>query len=242
MIWNRRRSVGITAAVALIALTTAVGGVARGSGALEPNDSSAAASGPLLAGQSYEGVLETPGDIDFFYFYVAAADRRQSTLTVRNLGGDGTTAVIDAAILDSAATPLEGVSYLEAGKEAAIAVSVTAGRYLVEVRVNPAFNDSAALHYSLSGEGGGAFIPYATIAARCEAARKGTAKTRSGLERVKSRLQRTTTRLHLSRHGSAATRRAARRAQRSARTLVRAERQALKADKQIEARWCQVPQ
>ena len=63
------------------------------------------AAGPLFVNQTYSGAIETPGDRDFFYFYVTSPTEAQVTLTVSNLGGGSGSADINAAILDASATP-----------------------------------------------------------------------------------------------------------------------------------------
>jgi hypothetical protein len=226
----------------VVSLTLALA-LAPGAGAAqrpyEPNDTVAAAVGPLAAGLAYSGGIESQGDLDYFFFYVTSSGEAQATLTVRNLGGGAGISNIDATVLNSSMTPVGGLSYINRGAEKTATLSLKPQKYFIEVRSTEGFGDA----YSLTGGGGaGAFGSYETIAGRCAAATTAVAKARTGLTRAQAKLQRTTARLRRSLYLGKKARRAARAANRKARARVSARRSALKAAKRSRQPWCSIPQ
>lgn len=213
-------------------------GLRAAQGPYEPNDALANATGPLAGGQAYTGAIESQGDLDYFFFYVTAAAEAQVTLTVRNLGGGAGVSNIDAMILDSSATPVGGLSYVNRGKEKTATLALRPQKYFVEVRSSEGFGDA----YSLTGGGGGAFGSYETIAARCAAGTAAVARAQTGLTRAQAKLQRATARLRRSLYGTRQARKTARAVYRKARARVTAKKDALKAAKASQKPWCSIPQ
>jgi hypothetical protein len=203
----------------------------------EPDNTILEAAGPLFANQTYSGAIETPGDRDFFYFYVTSPTEAQVTLTVSNLGGGGGSADINAAILDASATPLSAIAYLRAGESHTLSLSLPPQKYFIEVVPASGFGRG----YSLAtGGGSGAFGPYAAIEGRCSRARHRLAKALAALHQAQAKLQRTTARLRRSRYASAATRREARLAHHKTRVVVRTARSSVKTARRSREPWCSI--
>lgn len=208
----------------------------RAAGPYEPNDALANATGPLAGGQTYTGGIELQGDLDYFFFYVTSPGEGQVTLAARNLGGGTGISNIDATVLDSSATPVGGLSYINRGQEKTATLILRPQKYFIEVRSTEGFGDT----YSLTG--GGAFGSYQQIASRCAAGTTATKKAQTGLTRAQAKLQRTTARLRRSLYGTPQARKSARFAYRKARARVNAKRDALKAAKASQRPWCSIPQ
>jgi hypothetical protein len=210
----------------------------RAAGPYEPNDALAAAAGPLAGGQTYTGAIESQGDLDYFFFYVTSHDEAQVTLTLRNLGGGAAVSNVDAMILDTTATPVGGLSYINRGQEKTATLALRPQKYFIEVRSTEGFGDA----YSLTGGGAGAFGAYETIAARCAAGTAAVAKAKTGLTRAQAKLQRATARLRRSLYVSEQARKSAQRVYRRARARVNAKRKELKAAKKSQQPPCSIPQ
>jgi hypothetical protein len=203
----------------------------------EPNNAVLEAAGPLFANQMYFGALETPGDRDFFYFYVTSPTEAQVTLTVSNLGGGNGTADINTAILNTSATPLSAISYLREGESRTLSLPLPPQKYFLEIIPT----SGAGPSYSLTTGGAtGAFGPYAAIEGRCSSARHKLAKARAGLNRAQAKLQRATARLRRSRYADVATRREARLAHRKARLVVKRAHSTAKAARGSREPWCSI--
>jgi hypothetical protein len=235
-----RRRVGCAVLGLLIALALALVFAPKplaAQGPYEPNDTILNAAGPLAANQTYVGGIESQGDMDYFFFYVTSPGEPQVTLTVRNLGGGTAISNIDVAILDSSATPVGGLSYINRGQEKTAMVTLRPQKYFIEVRSTEGFGDM----YSLTG-GDGAFGPYEAIAARCANATAAVTAAQTGLRRAQAKLQRASARLRLTRYGTRQARKSARRVYRRARARVTAKKDALKAAKGSQKPWCSIPQ
>jgi len=236
------RRLGVLALGALVALLGALGaapGTAGAQGPYEPNETALGAAGPLLGGVGYVAGIEAQGDRDNFFFYVTAPGETQVTLTVRNLGGGAAVSNVDAVILDTSATPVGGLSYINAGAEKTAVLTLEPQKYFVEVSSTEGFGDSYSL---LGGGGAGAFGPYEAIAARCARGSAALRRARVGLRRAQAKLQRTTARLRRARYGGRKARKSARRANRKARARVAAKRRALRAARTSRQPWCSIPQ
>ncbi|HEX7244075.1 MAG TPA: PPC domain-containing protein [Solirubrobacterales bacterium] len=78
----------------LFSLLLAIGASpARASGPYEPNDSIAAATGPLSGGVTYSAARETANDEDWFYFYTNGA--QQFDVAFTNLGSECTNLLME---------------------------------------------------------------------------------------------------------------------------------------------------
>lgn len=222
--------VALTALLWLCPVGTALGG-----DGFEPNDSAPEARGPLLSGTSYSAEIARPEDRDFFTFYVTRESSAPVEVRLTNTGGSG---VLDLMIADSAETSLQGLSFIAAGSSADASLQLKAGKYLIEVVENPAFNQPGAVSYALSL--GGPLGPYAEIAAACRAVAGRETTARRRLDARHGRLQRATARLRLAGAGKAA--RVARRARRRALREVRRAVKALEAARGESRRWCGIPE
>jgi hypothetical protein len=216
--------------------------VAVAAGPYEPNDSVLSAAGPLLAGQTYAAGLETPGDRDFFYFYVTSTRPSQVALTLRNLGGGTPSSGVNAAIVDSLANPIDAFAYaIGNGGEASGTIALKPQKYFVEV--DSIEGSAGGISYSLAPGGGrGAFGPYAQIAARCKAATAAARRAQTRLRRAEGKQQRALAAFQGSLYSGRRAHRAARRAYRKANARVAARRRALRRAKRSQRPWCFIPQ
>ena len=237
---RRRVGVAIPALAASLSLALIATLPAGAEAPFEPNDSLPSAAGPLAVGQTYEAAIETTGDRDFFYFYVTATPAAQVTLTVKNLGGGAGISDIDATIMGSAATPVGGASFIEAGEARAVAVKLEPGKYFVELTANEGYGDA----YSLTTAGSkGAFGQYGQIAARCASATASAEALRKRLPREKVKLQRALNRLRRTRFfGGSNAREAARAAYTKAKSRANSDKRALRVAVAEQQPWCFIPQ
>lgn len=236
--WASPASLGKTILTTLLAITLLFACPSAAPAApYEPDNTVLEAVGPLFANQTYSGALETSSDRDFFYFYVTSPTETQVALTVSNFGGGSGAGDLNAAILDSSATPLSAIAYLREGESRTLTLSLPPQKYFVEVAPGSGFGHG----YSLATGGAtGAFVPYTAIEGRCSRARYKLAKALAGLNRAQATLQRATARLRRSRYASAAARRAVRSAHRKARVMVRTARSTVKTARRSREPWCSI--
>jgi hypothetical protein len=242
---NRAGNCGVGGRRGRAFLSLAIGvivGLIAGAGAAaaapyEPNESAPAAAGPLLFGQTYWAGLETGGDRDFFYFYVASAQAAQVEIAVRNLSGGGEPSEVDASILDLSGTAIAGQAFIRDGETRVVSAALEAGKYYVEVAPGEGFGDS----YSLSAGGAaGGFASYTQIAGRCELAQKTIGKDSVRVERAKARLQRSVARLRRTRYAKRAAREKAQAAHREALEAVKERRLDLVEARRSRRPWCSI--
>ncbi|MBA3867126.1 MAG: hypothetical protein H0X42_12405 [Solirubrobacterales bacterium] len=205
----------------------------------EPDDSTAAAFGPLALGQTYGAAIETPVDRDFYYFYVTVPGTAQITLTAQNLGGNAGLSGINAAILDATATPVRSLPYLGDGETRTTTVDLPPQKYFVEVTPSEGSGDAYSL---VLGGAAGSVGPYTEIASRCSAAGRRVQAAEVALNRAESKLQRATARLAGSRYATAAAKTAARAAVRGAKARSMARVRRLRMAKHGREPWCTIAQ
>lgn len=71
--------------VAMVVTAVLTGGsIATADGPYEPNETAPQATGPIVGGTSYNGVIETSNDVDWFFFYVAGQRQFEVVLTWRS--------------------------------------------------------------------------------------------------------------------------------------------------------------
>ncbi len=224
----------------LVTLATAPSAKAT-EGPYEPNATLATAYGPLTINQTYTAVMETENDKAYFYFYVTSPSTSQVMITMKNLGGgtngaDGET----AATLEEEHG--EGVSddvYARAGDYSTKAVTLSPGKYYIEVTPQDGYGES----YSLTTGGTtGAFGEYAPIAAQCAAANADVAAVQAALNDATTKLKRDEGKVIGSRHKSRRTKRGATRAKNKASQEVKTETDDLKAAEETQKPWCFIPQ
>lgn len=203
----------------------------------EPNDATSAASGPLLAGQTYQAANESAGDRDFYFFYVTSAEPVQVWVTVQNLGGGAKASDLEASILDADATPVASQSFIHDGEARLVSAQLEPQKYYLEIAANEGYGDS----YSLTTGGEtGAFGSYEEISGRCASASSRARRLSRRLSRLRSKLQRTTARLRRSRYAPPRARRRARAAQHRAKHRVAVKRRALRAARRSTRPWCSI--
>jgi hypothetical protein len=237
----RRQRSQARAAILTIGLLLALGaGTASAQGPYEPNDSIAAAAGPLEAGGGYTAAVESSADRDFYFFYVTAPGSTVS-LSATNEGGGEVQASLNARLVDSFGSSLgQDVIFLRKGETRSEDVTLEPGKYFVEVTENDGFGDGYRL---VPGGGTGAFGRYAEIAADCEAATSKAAAAEGSLRRAEGKLIRAKASYWLSRYGyeTAKARRRARRLLLSATANARTQRSQRNAAIAAESPWCEIP-
>lgn len=221
----------------LLALSAAS---ASAQGPYEPNDSIATAAGPLEAGGSYTAAVESSADRDFYFFYVTAPASTVA-LSATNEGGGEIQASLNARLVNALGSSLgQDVIFLRKGETRSEAVTLEPGKYFVEVTENDGSGDAYRL---AAGGSGGAFGPYAQIAANCEAATAKAAAAEASLRRAEGKLIRAKGSYWLSRYGyeSAKVRRRARRLLLAAKAKVRLQKAQQRAARGAESPWCEIP-
>lgn len=208
----------------------------------EPNDSLLTAYGPLGLNQTYTAAMETENDRDFFYFYVTSPSSSQVSVTIKDLGG-GLHSYNGAyfEIQDSHGNGIsEGGGVNNVGDYRTVNVTLTAGKYYVEVEPDGGYSAS----YSLTTGGTeGAFGEYAPIAAQCAAATVPVTQYQAQLAQAEARLKAAEARLRRvenSRRWRA--RRKARARYAHAKATVAAEKESLKNAEAGQKPWCEIPQ
>ena len=207
-------------------------------GSFEPDDTVAQASGPLSGGGRDEAGL-TPGDRDFFFFYVTAERVPAAELTLVNLGGGTDESTIDLSVVDGLETPITTQPFIRPGEQRTLVAALAPGKYYVEVTSNQGSGDS----YVLSARAGaGNFAPYSEIADRCVAAEGKARAARAAMTHAQGGYQRAVARRRRSLYAGSPARRRARRGQASARVRLASARRRLRAASQVRTLWCSIPQ
>jgi hypothetical protein len=220
------------AGVLLIALVLACSTSADG---FEPNNSLAAAAGPLLTGQ-YEGAIDSAGDADFFDFYVTSPQGAKVRVELKNLGG-GQLSDVDLTVLDSTATPRASISFLRPGESSVIELSLPAQKYFLEVTSREQPGDS----YLITTSGtAGAFGSYDVIAGRCGANSRSASSLGKKLSEATVKLQRTLNKVRRSRYLGPTARTAARDRYRQARSAVARTRKERDEAERLRGLWCSI--
>ena len=232
-----RRRLELALVAALAVFLAAVPRSEAADGAYEPNDAIADATGPLLAGSTYDAAIERDGDKDLYFFYVATRSPSQVGLTFTNLGGSSATTDLRIMILDARGTPIAGQSYIRDDETRTVVATLEPQKYYVEVAGIEGSGDAYTLR---PASGAGAFLPHAEIAARCGAATDAAAAARTAIDRAEAKLQRTTARLRGALHGTPAARKRARSAQSRARARLRSKRRMLAAATARKEPWCSI--
>lgn len=225
--------------IAALALTT---GTADAQPPYEPNDSLLTGFGPLANNSTYTAALETENDVDFYYFYVTTPSTAQLTFTLTNLGGGEPYAELEGDVTDSHGDWVATIgSYIEPSDYATASVSLTAGKYYVEV--DPEFSGEYGESYRLTTSGtDGAFGPYAAIAANCAAATAPVTTYQAQLAVAQARLKQAKARLRVAENSrSRRVRRKARAKYTHVKAVVAAEKASLKAAEAGQKPWCFIP-
>lgn len=210
-------------------------------GPYEPNATLPTAYGPLAINQTYTAVMETENDKAFFYFYVTSSSTSQVMITLKNLGGgtEGEDGETGAALEEEHGEGVTDDIYARAGNYSTKAVTLSPGKYYIEVTPQDGYGES----YSLTTGGTtGAFGEYAPIAAQCAAANADVASVQAALSTATTNLKRAEGKVIRSRHKSRRARRAAARAKSNAHREVITEDDNLKAAEETQKPWCFIPQ
>jgi hypothetical protein len=233
---NRRLSTRFAAlffALVALAVTTSASASADG---FEPNNSVAAANGPLLEGGSYEGKIDNPGDTDFFYFYVTASHGADVTIELNNLGGGSALADVDLTLMDSTATPRSSISFLRPGEGAKVELALPAQKYYVEISSREEIGDG----YRFTMSDGGGIGTYNVISGRCGADTRSAKSLRKKLSEATVKLQRALNQVRRSRYLSLGTRTAARDRYKKAKSVLATTREKRTKVERQRGLWCSI--
>lgn len=182
-------------------LAGAVGLAAMVSGsafAAEPNDTQATASGPLTAGKTFSGSLETLNDVDYQFFYIP--NTAQVTITTTNAAKpEGKAANRRRAIAISVVQARKGkpilfvpgsAAKLRPGKRAKAKVTLAPGKYLMPV-IHAAKDPLADIPFRIRITPPGTTTDsYEIFARRCAAAIARVNRVNRSKKKLVKRLQR----------------------------------------------------
>lgn len=192
---------GIQGGIPRTLLATAVALVAAAPGvavAAEPNDTQATASGPLTAGQTFRGSLETVNDVDWQFFYVP--DTAQMTLTISNAAkSEGNTAnrrrtIAVSVVQARKRKPLllvpDSAAKLRPGQKDKTKVTLGPGKYLIPV-IHAAENPLAGIPFRIQiAPPGTTTDSYEIFARRCAAAIARVNRVHRSKKHLAKRLER----------------------------------------------------
>ena len=207
----------------------------------EPNDSLLTGYGPLANNSTYQAVLETENDVDYYYFYVTTSSSAQLTFTITNLGSSGYSE-LNAYLTDSHGGEITSLaSYLRQSDYSTKSVTLQAGKYYVEVKNGEHYGEPYKI--ATSGTEGG-FGEYSTIQAQCSAATAPVATYQAQLATAEANRRKSEARLHavLSHRSTPRARRRARAKLKHVKEVVAAEKASLKAAEAGQKPWCYIPQ
>lgn len=157
---------------------------ARANGEVEPNDTLETATGPLVAGATYGGVLSDDADIDNYYFYVTSPSAVSFTIADPTVEGGGVyTELLDAEgeVIDSIDVFPEDFDTLEA--------ELDPGKYYLSLETE-GFEQFDEAYEIVTAASGGGFAPPADFAAVCQSATAGVGAAKAALRRAERRLAR----------------------------------------------------
>jgi hypothetical protein len=223
----------------LILAMAAFGSASAGASAdtFEPNNSIAAAAGPLLEAQSYSGTVDI-GDSDFFFFYVTSPQGAKARVEIKNLGGGGRLSDVDLTVFDSTDTPRASVSFLRPGESGVVELELPTQKYFVEVTSREEPGDS----YQFATSGGpGAFGNYDLIAGRCGATTHSAKALRKKISETTVKLQRALNQVRRSRYLGPTARAAARDRYRKTKALLATKRVKRRTVERSRRLWCSIP-
>jgi hypothetical protein len=233
----------VWAAVVIVLATLVVAApAASAQPPFEPNDSLLTASGPLSNNSSYTATLETGNDIDLYYFYVTSPSTAQLNFTLTNLGGGHKFTEVDGRVTDSHGSSVRYIGeYIEPADYATTAVTLSAGKYYVEV--SPHSTSAYGESYKLDVSGtDGAFGPYALIQHNCASATGPVSMYQAQLATAEARLRKVEERFRQLRYAKKrSVRKRAQAKLRHVKAVVVAEKASLKAAEAGQKPWCFIP-
>lgn len=185
-------SVSLSLVVAAALLVPATGT------ATEPDDSFATATGPLTAGQTLKGSLETINDADFNFFYIPnTANVTVTTINSAKKAGKGPSGkTIVSSLLRARRgklpVPLADTQRtLGPGKKAAVKVTLVPGKYFVPIGHAATKTDPAAgVPYQIKiGPVGSTTTSYEIFDRRCKDAKSKVLRIESSKRKTGDRLR-----------------------------------------------------
>lgn len=156
---------------------------AEAAGEWEPNDSYIEAAGPLVAGTTYSGTLETSNDRDYFYFYLPQLTQLRFRLTNTSKADVYICSEIKHQYLDRVETVRDTYLNVDDGQSKNGAVTLDPGKYYFIVECPGAVGEK----YEFLLEPAGVTSTYAPFAAACAAAQPPVVEAGEAVSTLKKR-------------------------------------------------------
>ena len=236
----RLRQLGFLLLGGLVVILLAARGASAAQPPYEPNDSAAAAFGPLAVNQTYTAGIETQNDQDWFYFYVSALSTAQVQVTLKALSGPYSEDEVEGVLFDSAQRSLGEGFAVEVGHSRTDAITLGPGKYFF--RVEGVEGDEGVSYSIVTGGTEGAFGEYAPIAAQCATATTGVNTAQEALTKATLRLRKAERKVVRTEHRPYSVRKRAAKAEKKDRAAVTSANDALKAAELGQKPWCEIPQ
>jgi hypothetical protein len=171
--------------LAVLGLLLACAPAALAVGPFEPNDSYITAAGPISAGISYSGALETSNDVDYFYFYLPQQTQLQFTTTDTTPRDVYICSWIEHQYSDHVSEVSDTSLTVNDGESASSAVTLEPGKYYFIVGCPGAVGET----YTFSLAPAGVTSTYEPFALACAAAHPPVAAAGAELEKTLAKIR-----------------------------------------------------
>lgn len=204
----------------------------------EPNDSYISATGPISAGTTYSGALETSNDRDYFYFYLPRQTQLQFTTTNTTPKDTYICSQIYHQFPDYIAGVEDTSLTINDGQSASGAVTLEPGKYYFVVSCPGAIGET----YTFSLGPAGVTSTYEPFAIACAAAHTPVATAGAELEKTLGKIRHLKQNLASHRRWNSKRKRRARGKISALRTLFEQQQEAFDVAAANEKTACSVPQ
>lgn len=204
----------------------------------EPNDSYISATGPISAGTTYSGALETSNDHDYFYFYLPQQTQLQFTTTNTTPDDTYICSEIDHQLPGYVTTVDDSELSINDGQSASGAVTLEPGKYYFIVGCPGAIGET----YTFSIGPAGVTSTYEPFAIACAAAHAPVVTAGAELERTLAKIRHLKQNLASHRRWTSRHKRRVRGKIVALRTLFEQQQDAFDAVAANEKTACSVPQ
>lgn len=175
----------LAALVAAIGLLLVFAPAALAVGPFEPNDSYITATGPISAGTTYSGALETSNDVDYFYFYLPQQTQLQFTTTDTTPRDVYICSWIEHQYSDHVSEVNDTYLSVNDGESASSAVTLEPGKYYFIVGCPGAVGET----YTFSLGPAGVTSTYEPFALACAAAHTPVVAAGTELEKTLAKIR-----------------------------------------------------
>ena len=224
--------------VAVLGLVCAYAPAALAVAPYEPNDSYISATGPISAGATYSGALETSNDRDYFYFYLPRQTQLQFTTTNTTAKDTYICSQIDHQLPGYVESVDDTRLTINDGQSASGAVTLEPGKYYFVVSCPGAIGET----YTFSIGPAGVTSTYEPFAIACAAAHAPVVAAGAELEKTLAKIRHLKQNLAAHRRWSSAHKRRVRSKISALRTLFEQQQDAFNAAATGERSACSVPQ